>query len=131
MKTVLIVDADLGFVFWLGEALHAAGYAAFPARSVPLARTSLAEWQLAVDILIVDPSLPGASNFVRALRQDREDMRVVAVSEGDESGPLFRADVACEKPAGTSREALSEWNAMMRGMLLNLGPGCGCARTAQ
>jgi hypothetical protein len=32
-KTVLIVDEDLGFVFWLGRLLTETGYQAWPARS--------------------------------------------------------------------------------------------------
>ena len=35
MRTILIVDSDLGFVFWLGRALHDAGYEALPAKDVP------------------------------------------------------------------------------------------------
>ena len=35
MRSILIVDSDLGFVFWLGRALHDAGYEALPAKDVP------------------------------------------------------------------------------------------------
>jgi len=122
VKTVLIVDADLGFVFWLGQVLRVAGYAVLPAQSVPGAAALLAECNLAVDVLIVEPSLPGASDLVAALRHDRENVKVVAVSEGAApDGSQLEADAACEKPVETSEECLFEWTRMMRRTLVELG----------
>ncbi len=122
MKTVLIIDADLGFNFWLGQVLDVAGYAALPARGVPDAKVLLAECKLMLDFLIVDPSLPGASEFAKALRHDRENIKVVAVSESAAAnGSQVEADAACEKPAETSEEALFEWARMLRRILVELG----------
>jgi hypothetical protein len=39
MVTVLIIDNDLGFMFWLGQILSEAGYAVLPAKSAPEAST--------------------------------------------------------------------------------------------
>ena len=50
MKTVLVIDSDLGFVFWLGRGLDQAGYPSFPAKSVPNAKTLLNELKIAVDL---------------------------------------------------------------------------------
>ena len=35
MVTVLIIDNDLGFIFWLGQILNDVGYAALPAKLRP------------------------------------------------------------------------------------------------
>ena len=54
MNTVLIADRDLGFVFWLGQALGKLGYQVLPAMNVPQA-ASYAE-QFRVDLLVLDPA---------------------------------------------------------------------------
>jgi hypothetical protein len=119
MKSVLMIDDDLGFLFWLGKALVAAGYTPFPALGVPEATGLLAEFSLSVDILIVNPSLPGAPDFVQSLRHHREDLKVVTVSEGAAAyGSQLQPDATWEKPRGTSEE--TEWTSMLRGMLFEL-----------
>jgi len=121
VKTVLIVDADLGFVFWLGQALDVAGCSAFPARSVPDARALLAECKLAVDVLILDPVLPGASDFVMALRHDRENIKVLAVSDGGAiTGFRLDADATCDKPADVSEQGRLERTKMLQRMLFEV-----------
>ena len=63
VKTVLLVDDNLGFAFWLGQALDRAGYETWPARSVPAAESLLEEVPLAVDLLVINASLPRAPAF--------------------------------------------------------------------
>ena len=68
MKNILIVDNDLGFVFWLCQALDAAGYETLPAKGVPEAVALLDELEVWVDVLMVRRTLPGRTylqlNFV-------------------------------------------------------------------
>ncbi|HKE24889.1 MAG TPA: hypothetical protein VKB88_21150 [Bryobacteraceae bacterium] len=45
MKAVLIIDGDLGFVFWLGKLLADAGYQALPAKGFSEANALLDEMQ--------------------------------------------------------------------------------------
>src|SRR5882724_4454329 len=59
-RSVLIVDRDLGFVFWLGRALDDAGYQALPAKGIGDATELLGHMNLEIDLLIVSPSMPGA-----------------------------------------------------------------------
>src|SRR5260370_6183096 len=47
-RTVLIVDRELGFVFWLSQALDEAGYRAFPAKSIPDANNLLLELNIEI-----------------------------------------------------------------------------------
>ena len=124
MKNILIVDADLGFVFWLGRVLDMAGQTAFPARSVSDARALLAECQLAVDALILDPSLAGASEFVKALRKDRKNVKVVAVSDGSATAAsAIDADAACDRPGDDFGEQTRlEWTRIVRRVLFEV---CG------
>ena len=77
MQTVMIVNSDLGFVFWLGALLDNAGYRAIPARRVRDAVLLLERFSLEPDLLIVDPSLPGADLLVEHYR--RANVRVIAL----------------------------------------------------
>src|SRR5215472_14245187 len=79
MKTVLVVDSDVGFVFWLGQGLDQNRYAVLPAANVPNARTLLDELRITADLVVVNPALPDAANFVEALRGRNPCLKVVLV----------------------------------------------------
>src|ERR1017187_4122777 len=81
-KTVLIVDNDLGFAFWLGQALDRAGYETWPARNVAAADSLLAEVRLVVDLLVINASLPRARAFAAHVGRSRADFKVIAICEG-------------------------------------------------
>ena len=89
MDTILIADHDLGFVFWLGGALGEAGYQALPAKRI----TDAAAWagKFEIDVLVVNPSLPGAADFVKKLRCSQGHLQVIALS-GDQSVPVPQMD---------------------------------------
>ena len=89
MQTILIVDNDLGFVFWLGQALRQGGYEVFPARAVADALTLISEFLLALDLLIINLSLPEAPKFVRALLRGREHVKVIALTRETEPSPEY------------------------------------------
>jgi ActR/RegA family two-component response regulator len=108
VKTVLIIDPDLGFVFWLGQALSAAGYEAFPAKDISEAIALLAELHVQVDLLILNPSLAGAANLVAALRQSRADLKLLLLAgAGDQQIPS--PDAILPKPAQADDLASSVW----------------------
>ena len=79
MKSVLIVEDDLGFVFWLGGVLAGAGYQALPACSVSKATELVEEAASPIDLLIVDPSLPGVSRLIANLRRSAVALKVIAL----------------------------------------------------
>ena len=111
MPTVLIVESDLGFVFWLGQVLLGAGYEALPAKGVADASALVRELKAQVDVLIVNPSLAGASNLVKTLRRSRGDLKVMAVlSDTDQQPPpIPHADAEIRKPLRTDRIAGFLW----------------------
>src|ERR1044071_3332911 len=79
VKTVLIIDHDLGFVFWLGHILDLSGYEALPARSVPDAVALLQHFRTSIDLVILNPSLPDTTGFVMDLREAQPDLKVIAL----------------------------------------------------
>jgi len=107
MKTVLVVDSDVGFVFWLGHGLDQNRYAVLPAASVPNARTLLDELAITVDLVIIDPALPDAANFVETLRGGNLLLKVVVVADATAEPAQIRSfDLQCQKPEAIDDSAL-------------------------
>src|ERR1039458_10630852 len=84
LKTVLIVADDLGFAFWLGQALDRVGCQTWPARSVAAAESLVAELKLSVDLLVITASLYQAPVFATRLSRGTEDFKVIAVYDRSE-----------------------------------------------
>jgi len=78
---ILLIDRDLGFLFWLGRVLDQGGFEAFPAKSIPDAETLIREFHLIVGMLIVNGALPGTQEFIAKVRQANTDLKVIALLE--------------------------------------------------
>ena len=85
MKNILIVEDDLGFIFWLGGALAAADYQPWPACGVSEATEFVGKAAIPVDLLIVNPSLPGVSKLVAVLRRSQGELKVIALGSEDKT----------------------------------------------
>lgn len=117
-KTVLIVDRDLGYVFWLGAALDAAGYTALPAKGAPEAALLIIQLDLQIDVLIIDLTLPGAKELTTGLYRTRPSLKVVAsVSEPIEPSSAKSVDGALPKPSILDDSAKFQWIRSIRGVL--------------
>jgi hypothetical protein len=119
VKTVLIVDDDLGFAFWLGQALDRAGYETWPARSVTAAKSLLTEVRLAVDLLVITASLPRALALATYLGRSRADFKVIAVYEELNEGikPFPKAAAVHQKPQIIDAATKLEWVQLVTGVL--------------
>ena len=118
VKTILILDNDLGFLFWVGGLLHDAGHKPFPALSVSQAIELLGEFSLAIDLLVANLAVSGAGDLARNLRHESH-VRIVAVlppgAEPEQLPP--DADVAIRKPTEFDEHARSEWLDRIRRVL--------------
>jgi DNA-binding NtrC family response regulator len=119
VKTVLIVDDDLGFAFWLGQALDQAGYETWPARSVTAAKSLLAEVRLAVDLLVISASASRAHALVTYLGRSKPDFKVIAVYDelSDRIKPFPKASAIHQKPETIDTAAKLEWVRLVTGVL--------------
>jgi DNA-binding response OmpR family regulator len=118
MNTVLVVDSDVGFVFWLGQALDQNRYGVLPAANVPNARTLLDELGITVDLAVVNPALPDAANFVQALRGRNPCLKVVLVTDATaETAQIPSFDLQCQKPAVTDDSTQRDLIAKIRKVL--------------
>jgi hypothetical protein len=111
IRTVLIVDRELGFVFWLGQALDRAGYQALPAKSCEDALDLLKQLNIEIHLLIVGNSLEGASAFADGLRHAQGHLKVIAVigDGGQPSSLLPGADAAQFMLSGVDETSEREW----------------------
>lgn len=116
MKTILIVDRDLGFVFWLGQILDAAGYVAVPAKGVVDAAEIVATLRLPVDVLIAPPAERGIREFVEKLRFSSADLQVVALAtEEDPAWAMPPPGAAWKRrPRRRDEATKSEWLDLLR-----------------
>lgn len=105
-KAVLLIDTDLGFLFWLGQALDRAGYEAFPARGIPQAIALLAEFHLTVGSVILNYSLPGAEGFIIGLRHSQNYLKVISLVEQEQPLPPGVDGICCKPPEINER---SRW----------------------
>ncbi|MGB7761647.1 MAG: hypothetical protein WBL61_17580 [Bryobacteraceae bacterium] len=121
-KTILIVDRDLGFVFWLGQILDAAGSVAVPAKGIAEAAEIVAMLRLPVDVLIASPAEPGVRQFVEKLRFTSPDLHMVALaSEQDPAWATATPSVVWRsKPRHRDEATRSEW----LGVIHNLDHNC-------
>jgi len=79
MKIALIVDRDLGLMFWLAEMLGAAGYSAYPALTVADAECLLGNLGGEIDLAIVNPALPQTARLLMSLSERTPPPSVVTL----------------------------------------------------
>lgn len=119
MATILILDDDLGFVFWLGQSLVSPQFRPFPAPSVAQAKKLLRMLAAGLDILIVNPELDGALEFALDLRQRQRQLRLIAAlgyaPASNEAPPGF--DAARNKPDERDEAEEAAWQHLIRRVL--------------
>ncbi len=109
MKNILIVDNDLGFIFWLGDALIRAHYQPWPSCSVKDAITLMGyEPEIPLDLLIVDQSLPRAADLVALYRRSQPHLKVIALGAFDKR-MLPGVNAWCPKPTAGNQAIKQKW----------------------
>lgn len=119
MKTVLIIDRDLGFVFWLGRVLGNAGHQVLPAKGFSEASTLLSELNTEIDLLIVNPSLAEAADFVNKLRRSWPNAGILAALGGkdQQAGQIRNVGIIARRPLRLDAAAANVWLRMVEQVL--------------
>lgn len=76
---VLIVDSDLGFVCWLAELLARSGCQSIPALNSRDAVRLVTGEKVRIEMVIVDPGLPGANEVIRLVCDKHPSFKTIAV----------------------------------------------------
>jgi hypothetical protein len=109
--TVLLVDNDLGFMFWLGGVLGGAGHSVAPAGTTRAAQSLTRKLGTSIDLLLLNPAVAGARVLAEKLRRTHAAVRVVALLDANRNpGPLaWRPDLYYRKPSGTRVISETHW----------------------
>ncbi len=111
---MLIVDEDLGFVWWLSEMFSAAGCQVVPALSPSEIVSVTRELGLTIDMLVVNPDLAGISETIQALSQSRSP-RIVSIREHNSPrDSAVDAHATLERPSGSGQVSRDEWQACVK-----------------
>ncbi|HUA21965.1 MAG TPA: hypothetical protein VMU80_09555 [Bryobacteraceae bacterium] len=119
--TVLIVDDDLAFLWWLGEVFAEAGYQAAPALHCRQALLLSKRLKLDVDLLVVNPNLTGAARMLEVLALENPGLPVILIlNRGEKPHPAIQAEATLERPSGWEPVSRTHWQRKLRGVLRHL-----------
>ena len=109
-QPVVIVDDDLGFVVWLGQLLTDAGYQAVPAFSCLEAFSHIQQFDVKVDVVIVNPALPGVADMILTLGRTHGPLRIVLIhNPGVDVSGMLPAHAKLTKPRAWHRISRQDW----------------------
>jgi len=116
IRNILIVDDDLGFLFWLGSILTAAHYRPWPACSISDALDLVGrEPVVRLDLLIVNPTLPGISQLIALFRRTQPHLKVMGLGRRNKAA-LPDVDAWHLKPGPIDRAAGRKWVRAIKGL---------------
>jgi hypothetical protein len=115
---ILLIDPDVGFIFWLGKALDLAGYESLPAINTRAATELIEEHKLMADVVVIDPFAPAALPFIARLRQTRPFLKAVAAipPETERSPDLSGFEAVRRKPNHLTPDAAFEWVSLIHSL---------------
>jgi hypothetical protein len=115
-KNILIVDPDLGFVFWLGQLLYSSGsHQVLPAKSVTDAKVLIARLNVEVDLLVIGHTLEDSEHLVDNLRRSRNELPVIYLfGESEELPSSTGADAYFRKLSRFDSASEGIWLEMVR-----------------
>jgi DNA-binding NtrC family response regulator len=116
--TVWIVDDDLGFVWWLGEIFTEAGCRALPALSCEQAVSLMKKLDVGIDLLVLNPQLPGVVKMLQALRDAHPNFKVVAIGKISPAlATAIHPQANLERPNSSDSISRLEWLTKVRKLL--------------
>ena len=99
-QTVLIVDEDLGFLFWIGELLVEAGYQPVPALNCEQAFNHIQQFEVDIDVVVADAAVRGVSSMLQILRLANSNLRIIITKKPSMDVPqTMPPHAVLEKPA--------------------------------
>ena len=116
--TVWIVDDDLGFVWWLGEIFTELGCLALPALSCEQAVSLTKALNVGIDLLVLNPRLPGALGMLQILSGVYPTFKTVLIGKASPAQTAAIRPLAhLERPASSDSISRSEWLKKVRRVL--------------
>ncbi len=116
--TVLIVDKDLGFVWWLGEILREAACDVVPALNCKQAVSITKKLEMKVDVVVVNPRLAGVSKMIQTLSDAGRPLKIVVIGDRNvHSMRTIPSHATLQRPSGWEQISRQEWLDRVRKIL--------------
>jgi DNA-binding response OmpR family regulator len=110
---VLILDDDLAFLLWVAEPLADAGFEPIPALNVREAERMLQALSSPIDLVILNPVLPGVHEFSQKLRGVQGGTSPILIALLPERGDLDTSvpsvSALLRRPLVTDERARTRW----------------------
>ncbi len=116
----MIVDEDVGLLFWFGEIFATAGWNIVPALNCQQAVSLAAMWDLHIDLVVANPALRGVSEMVETLSRVHRP-KVVVIHEPDMAA--IPADATLDRPDIRTSKSRADSAKLVRKLLRNIGLG--------
>jgi DNA-binding NtrC family response regulator len=118
---ILVVDEDVGFLWWLGELFHEAGFRSIPALNCQQALALSRTVPGGVDLLVINPALKGVSGLIQSLTGAHPPKIVLIEEAGAAPIPGVQALATLERPSGPEPVSRAEWRQKIAKILSQVG----------
>jgi len=117
-SAIVLIDKDLGYLYWLTLAVNSAGFEALPATNVPDAVGLVAALHATIGGVFLDCSLRGAPDFIANIRRSENCAKVISLVGSFQSPPLVQVDGICRKPVAADEQSKAELMRTVHDILL-------------
>jgi hypothetical protein len=125
LPNILLIEPDLAVLWWFGRILSEGGFFALPATSFLEAERLLNLFDLRIDVVVLDPSMPDSSSFLKNFRLRFVHAKVIALQDQSCEIPqlpqisLFYPKPGRDELTATAQqlEAIEEWTRLIFGIL--------------
>ena len=114
----LIVDDDVGLIFWLGEIFGKAGWNVVPALNCRQAVSLAVMWESHIDLIVANPALDGVVEMVQTLSRVHRPKIVIIRDHNVE--PDIPADATIDRPDVSTSFSRAESAEQVRKLLKDL-----------
>ena len=114
----LIVDSDVGLIFWFGEIFARAGWNIVPALNCRQAVSLAVMWDSHIDLIVVNPALNGIVEMIQTLSRVHRP-RVVVIGDSNVEADI-PADATIDRPDVSTSFSRAEWADRVRKLLKEL-----------
>ena len=114
----LIVDSDVGLIFWFGEIFARAGWNIVPALNCRQAVSLAVMWDSHIDLIVVNPALNGIVEMIQTLSRVHRP-RVVVIGDSNVEADI-PADATIDRPDVSTSFSRAEWAERVRKILKEL-----------
>lgn len=119
--TALIVEDDVGLLFWFGEIFARAGWNVVPAVNCRQAVSLAVMWDSYIDLVVVNPALTGITEMIETLSRVHRP-KVVILRDPDFEAAI-PADATIDRPDLSSSASRTRSAERLRRVLKRIGLG--------